>query len=59
MRAKMRNDGGTNAKMESMRTSGIPESELNLLAVDLNVGYVVLEHGGHVDLATAETACVS
>ena len=59
IRAKMRNDGGTKAEMESMRTGGIPESELNLLAVNLNVGYVVLEHGGHVDLATAEMACVS
>ena len=31
-------------------TSRIPKSELNVLAVDLNIGNVVLEDGGDVDL---------
>ena len=29
---------------------GIPEGELNVLAVDLYIGHVVLEDSGHVDL---------
>lgn len=29
---------------------GIPEGELDVLAVDLYIGNVVLEDGGHVDL---------
>lgn len=31
-------------------TSGIPEGELDVLAIDLNIGDVVLENGGDVDL---------
>jgi hypothetical protein len=30
--------------------SGIPEGELDVLAIDLDVGDVVLEDGGDVDL---------
>jgi hypothetical protein len=36
-------------------TSGIPEGELDVLAVHLDIGNVVLENGGDVDL----TMCVS
>jgi hypothetical protein len=31
-------------------TSRIPKSKLNVLAVDLNIGNVVLKNGGNVDL---------
>jgi hypothetical protein len=31
-------------------TSGIPKGELDVLAIDLDIGDVVLEDGGDVDL---------
>ena len=31
-------------------TSGIPEGELDVLAIDLDVGHIVLKNGGNVDL---------
>lgn len=36
-------------------TSGIPEGELDVLAVNLNVGDVVLEDSGNVDLYGRES----
>ncbi len=32
---------------------GIPERQLDVLAVDLDIGHVVLEDGGDVDLGTS------
>lgn len=37
-------------------TSGIPEGELDVLAIDLNIGDVVLENGGDVDLQVVMSA---
>ena len=34
---------------------GIPKGKLNVLAVDLDIGDVVLEHGGDVDLFVGDT----
>ena len=36
-------------------SGGIPEGELDALAVDNNVGDVVLENGGNVDLVAASS----
>lgn len=38
------------AEQNGSRTGGIPEGELNALAVNSDVGNVVLEDGGHVNL---------
>jgi hypothetical protein len=37
--------------------SGIPEGELDVLAVNLDIGDVVLENGGNVDLEQRRLAC--
>ena len=31
-------------------TSRIPKGQLNVLSIDLDIGHIVLEHGGDVDL---------
>jgi hypothetical protein len=36
------------------RTSGIPESKLDVFLIDFNVCNIVLKHRGHVDLAGGE-----
>ena len=38
-------------------TSRIPESELDMLAVDLDIGDVVLEDGGNIDLSREISIC--
>lgn len=35
---------------------GIPKSQLNVLPIDFNIGNVVLEDGGHVDLWKQDVA---
>ena len=32
-------------------SSRIPQGKLNMLSIDLDIGYVVLEHGGDINLA--------
>jgi hypothetical protein len=35
-------------------SSRIPKSELNMLSIDLNIGNIVLEDGGHIDLEISD-----
>ena len=39
-------------------TSRIPESELDVLAINLNIGNVILKDGGDVDLRGSPLVCV-
>jgi hypothetical protein len=38
-------------------TGGIPEGELHVFTIDLDVGDIILENGGDVDLCAIVSAC--